>query len=352
MNKIAFGLIATLISLLLAAAPVQAASCNGASHQLALSNGTTTPGSVTLGAPMTFTVTYTDTADCAPSAITLTINGVGTFPLNAGGTTYSAGVSYWITLTLPAGSHPYAYTVTSGSGRGEKSAMLNSVDPLSALVVVPPPPPTPPPTPPPPAATPVPPPPATPVPPAMTAPQAPPPPPPPPAPPTPAPTSTPAPAATDQPAASASLGLIGTHDSWSPAPFGAASLSVVPGDGTANSMLTISALAAMAGLVLFIVFVQRRRREPSAVAVAAGTTAAPSALEPVASTAAATAALMPRVTPLPPMRELIPPVDPDLLRDPDRDELSDEDARTPRWLRTDVQSARRGPNELRSRNWH
>ena len=52
------------------------------------------------------------------------------------------------------------------------------------------------------------------------------------------------------------------------------------------------------------------------------------------------------------MRELIPPVDPDLLRDDELDEVSEDDARLPRWLRTDVQSARRGPNELRSRNWH
>ena len=90
MNKIALGLLATLISLLVAAAPVQAASCNGASHQLALSNGTTTPGSVTLGAPMTFTVTYTDTADCAPTAITLSITGVGGGGGGGGGTTTSA----------------------------------------------------------------------------------------------------------------------------------------------------------------------------------------------------------------------------------------------------------------------
>jgi hypothetical protein len=347
MNKIALGLIASLIGLLSAAVPVQAASCNGASHQLSLSNGTTTPGSVTLGAPMTFTVIYTDTADCAPTAITLTINGVGTFPLNAGGTTYAAGVSYWITLTLPAGSHPYAYAAASGSGRGEKTVSLSAVDPLSALVVVPPPP-TPAPTPPPPPpATPAPPPPAA----APVAPVAPVAQPPAPAAPgavTPAPVSTPAPTTSASAAASLapspSLGLIDSDDSRSPVPLDAAPASVpseIPPDWT----LMISSLAALAGLVLFVVLSGRRRREPSPVQTVAATT-------PAAGAESVVAAAPGLVTPLPPMRELIPPVDPNLLRDDEEDEISQDDARLPRWLRTDVQSARRGPNELRSRNWH
>lgn len=354
MNKIAFGLMATLIALLAAAAPVQAASCNGASHELALSDGTTTPGSVTLGAPMTFTVTYTDTADCAPTAITLNIGGVGTFPMNAGGTTYSTGVTYWITLTLPAGSHPYAYAATSGSGRGEKTVTFGTVDPLTALVVVPPPPPAPPApaaTPPPPAATPSPPPP----PPApATAPVAPPPPPPASTPPisTPSPVATPAPSISPSATASALLGLLDSHDSWSPAPLDRVSASVIPRESMADSALMVGSLVALLGLVAFVVLSGRRRREPSPVAVAAAADVTPAA---AASTESAPAPSQPatgKVTPLPPMRELIPPVDPDLLRDDDLDQVSDDDARLPRWLRTDVQSARRGPNELRSRNWH
>ncbi|HJP71180.1 MAG TPA: hypothetical protein VJ975_05630 [Candidatus Limnocylindria bacterium] len=353
MKKIALGLTATLIALLAAAPPVQAASCNGASHDLALTSGTTTPGSVTLGTPMTFTVTYTDTADCAPTAITLTITGVGTFPLNAGGTTYSAGVTYWITLTLPAGSHPYAYAATSGSGRGEKTVTLSTVDPLSALVVVPPPPPTPAPTP-----TPPPPPPATPTPPPppaapTAAPVA-----PPPAPPSAPPASTPEPVATPEPTTPASpsptpaLGLV--DGSSSPAPLEAMPASIVPGegrgDGAGDSALMVSSLVALAGLVLFVVLSNRRRREPSPVQITA-TVATLADAQPVAAPASAEAEPH-RVTPLPPMRELIPPVDPDLLRDDELDEPSEDDARLPRWLRTDVQSARRGPNELRSRNWH
>jgi hypothetical protein len=343
MNKIALGLTATLVALLAAAAPVQAASCNGASHQVALTGGTTTPGSVTFGTPMTFTVTYTDTADCAPTAITLTITGVGTFPLNAGDTTYSAGVTYWITLTLPVGSHPYAYAATSGSGRGEKTITFDSVDPQTATVVLPPPPPTP-------VATPIP----TPTPPAPapTAPPVAPPPAPPSAAPaiTPAPVATPAPSTDASPTGSPALGLLDVDTSPSPQPLEAVPARIVPGEDPGESVLMVSSLVALAGLVLFVVLSNRRRREPAPVQITA-TVATPAEARPVAAPASAEAEPR-KVTPLPPMRELIPPVDPDLLRDDEVDEVSEDDARLPRWLRTDVQSARRGPNELRSRNWH
>lgn len=349
MNKIALGLTATLVALLAAAAPVQAASCNGASHQVALTGGTTTPGSVTFGTPMTFTVTYADTADCAPTAITLTITGVGTFPLNAGDTTYSAGVTYWITLTLPVGNHPYAYAATSGSGRGEKTVALDTVDPQTAMVVLPPPPPTPVP---PPIPTPTP---APPPPPPPAAPAAPPVP-PPPAPPSAAPASTPEPAVTPAPSTAASpsaspaLGLLDVEASPLTEPLEAVPASIVPDEGAGGSVLMVSSLVALAGLVLFVVLSNRRRREPAPVQITA-TVATPAEAQPVAAPASAEAEPR-KVTPLPPMRELIPPVDPDLLRDDEVDGVSEDDARLPRWLRTDVQSARRGPNELRSRNWH
>ena len=149
------------------------------------------------------------------------------------------------------------------------------------------------------------------------------------------------------PLASPTLGLIGSHDSWSPAPADAVPASAVPAEGPAESALMISSLVALAGLVLFVVLSGRRRREPIQVQVVAAAASTPvAAAESVAATATT------RVTPLPPMRELIPPVDPDLLRDDEADDVSEDDARLPRWLRTDVQSARRGPNELRSRNWH
>lgn len=349
MNKIALGLTATLVALLAAAAPVQAASCNGASHQVALTGGTTTPGSVTFGTPMTFTVTYADTADCAPTAITLTITGVGTFPLNAGDTTYSAGVTYWITLTLPVGNHPYAYAATSGSGRGEKAVALDTVDPQTAMVVLPPPPPTPVP---PPIPTPTP---APPPPPPPAAPAAPPVP-PPPAPPSAAPASTPEPAVTPAPSTAASpsaspaLGLLDVEASPLTEPLEAVPASIVPDEDAGGSVLMVSSLVALAGLVLFVVLSNRRRREPAPVQITA-TVATPAEAQPVAAPPSAEAEPR-KVTPLPPMRELIPPVDPDLLRDDEVDGVSEDDARLPRWLRTDVQSARRGPNELRSRNWH
>ncbi|HET8786208.1 MAG TPA: hypothetical protein VFM38_11270 [Candidatus Limnocylindrales bacterium] len=343
MNKIALGLTATVVALLAAAAPVQAASCNGASHQLALTGGTTTPGSVTFGTPMTFTVTYTDTAGCAPTAITLTITDVGTFPLNAGDTTYSAGVTYWITLTLPVGDHPYTYTATSGSGRGEKTVTLGAVDPQTALVVLPPPPPTPVPTPIPTATPPPPPPPPAPAAPPVA---------PPPAAPatTPEPIATPEPSTVASPSASPALGLLDVDPTPSPEPVDAVPASIVPDDDSGDSVLMISSLVALAGLVLFVVLSNRQRREPAPVQITA-TVATPADAQPIAAPAPAQAQPG-KVTPLPPMRELIPPVDPNLLRDDEDEQLSEDDARLPRWLRTDVQAARRGPNELRSRNWH
>ena len=63
-------------------------------------------------------------------------------------------------------------------------------------------------------------------------------------------------------------------------------------------------------------------------------------------------AVAPRVSPLPPMRELIPPIDYDLLRDPDeRAGPAAGEADIPRWLRPSVRAGRFGEEPTRRRDW-
>jgi hypothetical protein len=60
----------------------------------------------------------------------------------------------------------------------------------------------------------------------------------------------------------------------------------------------------------------------------------------------------PRVSLLPPMRELIPPIDYDLLRDPDeRSGPAAGEADIPRWLRPSVRAGRFGEEPTRRRDW-
>ena len=59
-----------------------------------------------------------------------------------------------------------------------------------------------------------------------------------------------------------------------------------------------------------------------------------------------------RASPLPPMRELIPPIDYDLLRDPDeRVGPEAHEADIPRWLRPSVRVGRFGEEPTRRRDW-
>jgi len=61
---------------------------------------------------------------------------------------------------------------------------------------------------------------------------------------------------------------------------------------------------------------------------------------------------MPQVAPLPPMRDLIPPIDYDLLRDPDeRAGPAAGEADIPRWLRPSVRAGRFGEEPKRRRDW-
>ena len=99
---------------------------------------------------------------------------------------------------------------------------------------------------------------------------------------------------------------------------------------------------------LFFVLARRRRHpdEPAPTTITATATAA-------AATAVSAEGPVPSVTPLPPMRELIPPVDPDLLRDADDDPRPrDDEADIPRWLRPSVRQARfQGSRYTRNDNW-
>ena len=64
-----------LTILLAGPAPAGAASCNGASHTPALSNGTVSPGSGTPSTNFAFSVTYRDSGGCAPSSVVVVISG-------------------------------------------------------------------------------------------------------------------------------------------------------------------------------------------------------------------------------------------------------------------------------------
>lgn len=337
----AFLLAAACVVLLPAAMPVRAASCNGASHELTLSRGTATPGSGSTTTTIVFSVLYTDNAGCVPSSITVTIAGLGTFPL-AAGVTSSAGVTYQRSTTLPAGRWTYAFSATAGSGPGEVTVQLSNVSPSAVTITSPTPKPTAVPTAiptprPTPAPTIAPPPPATPPPATPTA------------RPTPSPTPTEVPSVgpsdTEQPSPS------GSPRSGSPTPSvtvgatpevseptsapGPGSGSIDQGGGRFPTLpvpgeLIAYLLLTSAGLGLFLLLVGRRRapdRDPAMAGAVAGPPVAGNALH--------------AVTPLPTMRELIPPVDPDLLRNPD--DLPGphpDEAGIPRWLRPSVRAGR------------
>lgn len=332
----AFLLAVACAVLLPTAMPVQAASCNGASHEMSLSRGTANPGSGSTSTTIVFSVLYTDNAGCVPSSITVTIAGVGTFAL-APGATSTAGVTYRRAMTLPAGRHSYAFSATSGSGPGEVTAQLSTVAPAVVTISAPTPQPTPVPTarptPRPTAAPTVPPPPST----------------PPPATPTPSPTSSPTeepsvgPSGSGEPSATESAAPASPGPSLpsTPGPSesaftpGAGAGSLGPGvDGSFRlpipSELVAYLVLTAAGIGFFLFLVRRRHAEEGdpAVAAAVGGSQVPGGPTDV-------------VTPLPPMRDLVPPVDPDLLRDPD--DLPGPqagEAGIPRWLRPSVRAAR------------
>jgi hypothetical protein len=298
-----------------------------------LSAGKATPGTGTTATVFIFSVIYSDTKDCRPNYVTVTINGVGTFPMTGSGTSYNTGVTFTWSLKLPAGTHTYSFAASSGTGTGKKTYTLKSVSPPSVVVTVAPTPtpePTPKPTPPP---TPVPTPRPTPV-------------------PTTVPTPVPAPTtgATATPPSSPSPGSGSGSASHVPSPTDVAGGVVSPTGGPGASevqgqapgasgseaggeesfgrsdgmgsfalLLGAWATATAAGLAFFLVLAPRRRA-PNQPAFADAT--------PAAADAAA-----PR-----------PSVEPSMLAT----DVPPDEVNMPRWLRPSVQAARRGQRESRS----
>jgi hypothetical protein len=390
-KRTAFSVVATLVLLLPAAHPVQAASCKGASHAITLSAGAASPRSGTTATGITFSVHYASNAGCAPSSVTVDIAGVGTYQLDSGGSDYAGGETFTRTMTLPVGVHTYTFSATGGTGTGEQSIILTSVNPdavaITAPTPVPTPSPTPVPPPPPPTPKPAAPPPSTPVPAAPAAPggsNA-----------TPAPVtvgavtppSTPAPGSDGAPAGSpgptaapsgepapaepsASDEPSDQHDSWIGAPIFSSGdsptspdkASLIGDDAGGSAMgLLLSVTAAMGMLVVAILLARRRSRhdEPVAAGVAATTAPADPAIPAIPlSVPIPDDGPVPAVRPLPPMRELIPPVNPALL---DEEEVQDggdgpravpDEQGIPRWLRPSVREARfANDRDHRRSNW-
>ena len=136
-------LVAICVVLLPTATPVQAASCKGKSHDMSLSAGNVSPGVGTTATSFRFSTVYVDNADCPPVSITVSVSGVGTFPLTATGTLISGGEVYARTMTLPAGRRTYAFAATSGEGSAEVSYQLPTVNPVEVVITTPTPAPTP-----------------------------------------------------------------------------------------------------------------------------------------------------------------------------------------------------------------
>lgn len=70
------------------------------------------------GTSRTFGITYTHTGNVAPSFVRLVMQGQGTFAMAAttpGDTNYADGKTYFVTLTLPNGTHTYRFEASDGS---------------------------------------------------------------------------------------------------------------------------------------------------------------------------------------------------------------------------------------------
>jgi hypothetical protein len=156
------------------------------------------------------------------------------------------------------------------------------------------------------------------------------------------------------------------HDSWIGAPAAAPQSSTGAAEPPAPESvgtflasqlpLTVGTFATTTagGLALFFLLLRRRRSEPevatAAVAASEGRASGPM---PAATAEPATdGPIEPIKLNLSPIRELVPPIDPYLLEDPDeRLGPSPDEAGIPRWLRPSVRSARMGTLELRQRDW-
>jgi hypothetical protein len=384
MRRLTISMLAGAAALLAAGSPAVAASCNGNAHEIVLSNGRATPGTGTTSTAIRFSVHYADSAGCAPSRVVVVVQGVGTYALRGSGSDYTAGATFSGAIGLPAGGHAYSFTASSG----KKTGTLSSVSPSMVMITAPTPRPTATPTPPPPPPTaqpaPAAPPPAAPHPTSATA------------------TAVPTPRATPKPKPTAdaanprpdrspdSPGAVSPSgaaiDGWWLAMQGRAhqvrsgsattrtpsnALAIVPElqptlDGFAPfGMLASFGLTTVAGLALFFILLRYRRNDglvsPPLMTAPVPLGRASAVASPVHSDSPAP---MPetllasgeadagRVSALPPMRELIPPIDYDLLRDPDvRVGPAAHEEGIPRWLRPSVREGRFGEEQRRRRDW-
>jgi hypothetical protein len=114
--------------------PALAASCANKSHKLTLTNGTVSRGSGTTATSFRFSVRYTDNANCKPTQVSVTIPGVGLYPLTASGSAYTGGVTFSVSRRLPVGTWTYSFTAQSGSGSGSRLVTLRSVSPSRVVV--------------------------------------------------------------------------------------------------------------------------------------------------------------------------------------------------------------------------
>ena len=142
-------------------------------------------------------------------------------------------------------------------------------------------------------------------------------------------------------------------------------LAPSPDDLASFGILASFGLTTVAGLAFFFILLRTRRGSTLASpplmtapipATRVGAAASPaSALAPALAgsrTDSEDTTATSRVSPLPPMRDLIPPIDYDLLRDPDeRAGPAAGEANIPRWLRPSVRAGRFGEEPKRRRDW-
>jgi hypothetical protein len=113
--------------------PAFAASCSNKSHKLTLTNGTVSRASGTTATSFRFSVRYTDNANCKPTQVSVTIPGVGLYPLTASSSAYT-GVTFFVSRRLPVGTWTYSFTAQSGSAGGSRLVTLRSVSPSRVVV--------------------------------------------------------------------------------------------------------------------------------------------------------------------------------------------------------------------------
>ncbi|HET7471770.1 MAG TPA: SH3 domain-containing protein [Candidatus Limnocylindrales bacterium] len=120
-----------------------AASCNGASHEITLSAPNATPRTGTPTTTITFTVEYHDSAGCEPGSVVAVVPGVGQTTMTATGGSFATTMGYAGTMRLPVGSWSFGFQATAG----QKSASIAGSGKITISAPTPTPTPTPKPTP-------------------------------------------------------------------------------------------------------------------------------------------------------------------------------------------------------------